>query len=123
MGLLDLPTDNIPTKLYYPTTEDEVEILIEAGIKPTDRKKVHLSGTTEQALNAGYVRSNNPIIVEIDAENAIKDGYVIKRANKYIYLCDEVDPKYIKRIDTEKLKESLNSEGESKESNDTDFSE
>ena len=50
---LRLPTENIPDSLYYPTTPEEADILLETGLKPSDRKMVHLSKTYDDALVRG----------------------------------------------------------------------
>ncbi|MEW6070387.1 MAG: RNA 2'-phosphotransferase [Candidatus Thermoplasmatota archaeon] len=96
---LDLPTENIPKFLYYPATEEECEIILETGIKPVDRKKVHLSKTKELALEAGKSRVEKPIILEVDAEKACKDGIIIKQAGKTVYIADEVPGKYLRKAE------------------------
>jgi putative RNA 2'-phosphotransferase len=95
---LDLPTDNIPAKLYYPTTEEEVDIILETGIKPVERKKVHLSKTIEDAITAGLCRVEHPVILEIDAEKARSEGIVIKQAGKTVYLVDDMPAKYLTKV-------------------------
>jgi putative RNA 2'-phosphotransferase len=87
---LDLPTVGIPDKLYYPTTTEEVDIVLETGLKPSDRKKVHLSKTYNDAKTAGSVRTASPIIIEIDAAKAQAGGLVIQKAGKTVYLADSV---------------------------------
>ena len=63
VNLDDLPIADID-EFYYPVTEEEVDIIIEGGLHPTDRKKVHLSGSIEKALEAGKVRTERPLILE-----------------------------------------------------------
>jgi len=92
---LDLPTDNIPEELYYPSTGEEAEILLETGLKPSDRKMVHLSKTYGDAFSAGSVRTDEPVILSIDTVSAIEDGIVIGRAGRTVYLTDEVPSKYL----------------------------
>ncbi|MCK4758251.1 MAG: RNA 2'-phosphotransferase, partial [Thermoplasmata archaeon] len=92
---LDLPTRDIPDELFYPTTKEELDILMETGLKPSDRKRVHLSKAYENALDAGRVRDPFPIIMKIDTKAMIEDGLVIMRAGTTVFLTDEVDPKYI----------------------------
>lgn len=94
---LRLPTDEIPEKLYYPTTPEEADIILETGIKPSDRKFVHLSKTYKDAVIAGSVRTDTPIILEVDAKRAIADGIVIQRAGKTVFLVDGIPPHYLKR--------------------------
>ncbi|MEM0448835.1 MAG: RNA 2'-phosphotransferase [Methanomassiliicoccales archaeon] len=96
---LNLPTDNIPDLLYYPTTPEEADILLETGLKPSDRKLVHLSRTYNDALNAGLVRTDSPVILEIDSKKAVQDGIVIQRAGRTVFLTQEVPPNYIRRAE------------------------
>ncbi|MDI6708178.1 MAG: RNA 2'-phosphotransferase [Candidatus Thermoplasmatota archaeon] len=96
---LDLPTNGIPEKLYYPATDEECEIILETGIKPVDRKKVHLSKTKELALEAGKSRVERPVILEVDAKKACEEGIIIKRAGRTVYITDEVPGKYLKRVE------------------------
>lgn len=96
---LDLPTIGIPDKLYYPTTAEEVDIVLETGLKPSDRKKVHLSKTYQDAKNAGSVRTAAPIILEIDAAKAQASGLVIGKAGKTVYLADSVPAEFLSKAE------------------------
>lgn len=95
----DLPTDNIPDQLYYPVTAEEAGIVLEVGLKPSDRKKVHLSKTAEDARSAGSVRTPDPIVLEVDAKRARENGLVIRRAGKTVYVVDQVPAEYLSRPD------------------------
>ncbi len=94
---LDLPTEGIPDVLFYPTTEEECHLLLEAGLRPSDRKMVHLSATFEAALEAGRVRIQAPVILEIDAKSARAAGTVIMKAGKTVYTTKEVPGEFLKR--------------------------
>ena len=94
---LDLPTENIPDQLYYPVTEEEAGIVLEVGLKPTDRKRVHLSKTAEDARAAGSVRTPNPVLLEVDTRAARAGGLVIMRAGKTVFLVDQVPSEFLKR--------------------------
>lgn len=96
---LDLPTENIPDLLFYPTTEEELHILMDAGLRPADRKRVHLSATYESALEAGRVRNQAPIILEVDAKKARDAGVVIQKAGKTVYTSKEVPGEFLHRSD------------------------
>jgi putative RNA 2'-phosphotransferase len=102
---LKLPTDNIPDKLYYPTTPEEADILLETGLHPSDRKMVHLSKTYQDAVNAGKVRVENPIILEIDAQAAIDNGIEIGQAGRTVYLTTEIPPQFLKRAEVPVVEE------------------
>ena len=96
----DLPTENIPDRLYYPVTAEEAGIVLEVGLKPSDRRKVHLSKTAEDARSAGSVRTPEPIVLEVDAKRAREDGLVIGKAGKTVYVVERVPAEYLKRLDT-----------------------
>lgn len=101
---LDLPTEDIPAVLYYPTTEEECTILLEIGLRPADRQWVHISDTLESATEAGQVRTAHPVILEVDAERARQEGVVIKKAGKFIYITKEVPPEYLTRLEAPEAK-------------------
>jgi len=96
--ILDLPTDNIPERLYYPATEEEADMILENGLRPTDRKCVHLSLTKEDALVASAHRDANPIILEVDSKKAIEAGNVIKRAGKTVFVTNEVPAPFLSKL-------------------------
>ena len=98
---LKLPTENIPEHLYYPATPEEADIILETGLRPSDRKMVHLSKTYQDALNAGRVRVEAPIILEIDASSAIKAGNVISQAGRTVFLAQEIPPEFLCRKEEE----------------------
>ncbi|HKZ89959.1 MAG TPA: RNA 2'-phosphotransferase [Thermoplasmata archaeon] len=102
---LDLPTENIPDLLFYPTTEEEFHLLSEAGLRPSDRKMVHLSATYEAALEAGRVRIQSPIVLEVDAKGARASGVVIQKAGKTVYTSREVPGEFLHR--SQRVEEEL----------------
>ncbi|UCE81507.1 MAG: RNA 2'-phosphotransferase [Methanobacteriota archaeon] len=121
---LDSSNVGIPDSLYYPATEEEVDIIVETGIKPSDRKRVHLSKTVGDAVNAGRVRTESPVILEVDVKSASEDGVVIQKAGKTVYLAEEIGPKYLKKMDVDLSKyPSDSSKEETEESSQTEDSE
>ncbi len=83
--------------LYYGTSEEEAQRIIEIGIKPVNQTFVHLSSTIEKSEEVARLRTDNPIILEIDAKKARDDGIRIIKANDIIALAKEIPAKYIKR--------------------------
>lgn len=104
---LDLPTEDVPDTLYIPTTEQEGELLLEGGIKPSDRTYVHLSGSYESALEAGVVRSDEPVILKVDAKNAMEEGEKIMEAGRGVYITKEIDPEYLEKNDRQPTEEEI----------------
>ncbi len=83
--------------LYYGTGEEEAQRMIEIGIKPVNQTFVHLSTTIEKSEEVARLRTDNPIILEVDAKKAREDGIRIVKANDIIALAEEIPAKYIKR--------------------------
>jgi putative RNA 2'-phosphotransferase len=98
INLDDLPEAEID-EFFYPVTEEEADMVIEGGLHPTDRKKVHLSGTIHKAREAGLVRTEEPMILKIDGKKAKQDGIKIYHAGRDVYITNEVDAKYISKAD------------------------
>jgi len=100
---IDVHLDDLPIAdlevFYYPVTEEEIDIILEGGLHPIDRSKVHLSGSVEKALEAGRVRTEDPLILKIDGKSARDDGVMIYHAGKDVYTTDEIDAKYISKVD------------------------
>jgi putative RNA 2'-phosphotransferase len=102
---LRLPTDNIPESLFYPATPEEADIILETGLKPSDRKLVHLSKTYADALKAGRVRTDEPIILMIDTVGLISSGVEVQRAARTVYLVKEVPAEFLDRAEEEEVDE------------------
>ena len=98
---LDLPTENVPDHLYFPVTGEEAALVLEVGLRPSDRKKVHLSKTAGDARAAGAVRTPEPVILEIDAKRARAGGLVIMQAGKTVFLTDQVPPEFLRRLESD----------------------
>ncbi len=97
---LDHPSDNIPQSLYYPATQEEVEMLLENGITPTDRRYVHLSLTFADAYNAGIHRTEDPTILEVDAAAALLADVYIGRAGPTVFVSRGIPPDFVGRAQT-----------------------
>ena len=94
---LDFPECDQET-LYYGTSEEEADRLLEIGIKPVRQRYVHLSTTIEKSTEVARLRTERPIILEVDAKKAREDGIKIIQATKDICLSDEIPPEYIKKV-------------------------
>ena len=101
---IDVRLDDLPPaeidEFYYPVTEEEIDIILEGGLNPIDRKNVHLSGSIEKAIEAGKVRTEVPLILRIDGKTAMKDGVKIYQAGKDVYITERIEAKYISKADS-----------------------
>ena len=96
-----LDCENIPDELFYPATQEEAELILESGIFPSDRAMVHLSLTYRDALRAGSVRTEDPVILVIDTGVCMELGSDIGRAARTVYLCKSVPADAIDIADPE----------------------
>ncbi|WP_202320135.1 RNA 2'-phosphotransferase [Archaeoglobus neptunius] len=83
--------------LYYGTSEEEAQRMMEIGIKPVNQKFVHLSTTIEKSREVASLRTDTPIVLEVDAKKAREEGIRIIKANELIALAREIPAKYIRK--------------------------
>jgi putative RNA 2'-phosphotransferase len=117
---IDIRLDDLPPAdiddFYYPVTEEEIDIILEGGLNPIDRKHVHLSGSIEKAVEAGKVRTEEPLLLHIDGKKAKADGIQIYRAGKDVYITDRIDAQYISKADVPASEKSSIKSTETEES-------
>jgi len=112
VDLSDLPSDGIPEILYYPTSEEEFDILKENGILPSDRRWVHLSSSAEKAYIAGLYHFDSPLLIPIKSNVVLESGEKIYHAGQEVFICKFVPPesmmepqKFEGSVDEETLQE------------------
>jgi putative RNA 2'-phosphotransferase len=96
---LDLPTENIPDQLFFPVTPEEATLVLEVGLRPSDRRMVHLSRTADDARAAGKVRTPSPVILIVDTQAARGAGSVIMQAGKTVFLVPNVAPEHLTKLE------------------------
>ncbi len=102
---VDVNLDDLPEAtadhLYFPVAEEELDMVLETGLRPSDRNMIHLSGSAEKAYSAGRVHMHDPIILSVDVGKANMGGNFIFRAGKAVYVTDAVEPECIAVFDDE----------------------
>ena len=106
VNLDDLPEAQVDT-LYFPVSEEEQDMVLEAGLRPSDRNKIHLSATPEKAYSAGRVHIADPLLLAIDVKKASDAGNFIFRAGKSVYITDAVEPEHLSKFEDEETMEKL----------------
>ncbi len=94
---LDYPENTLP-ELYYGASREEVDILLEKGIKPVKQRYVHLSTSIEKALEVARIHTDDPVLLKVNAQEARNDGVIILSANDNIVLSDEIPPQYLSLV-------------------------
>jgi len=93
---LEFEEDKTVKVFYHGTTPYAASNILKAGLKPMKRRWVHLSPTVEIAREVGLRRTENPVVLEVDAEAARKSGVRFYKATEKVYLCRRVKSQYIK---------------------------
>lgn len=92
---LDIKPVTPPTVLFHGTVEKFLEAIKNEGLKKMSRQHVHLSNDIETATKVAS-RRGKPIILTIEAETMLQEGYLFYCSENGVWLTDEVPPKYIK---------------------------
>ena len=61
--------------LYYGTSEEEADRILEIGLKPVNQHYVHLSKSIEEAVKVACIRTEHPVIIEVDARKAQRERH------------------------------------------------
>jgi putative RNA 2'-phosphotransferase len=91
---LDYDENTLP-ELYYGASREEVDILLEKGIRPVKQRYVHLSTSVDKAREVAKIHTEDPVLLVINAEEAHNDGVMMLSATENIVLADEIPPEYL----------------------------
>lgn len=80
--------------LYYGTSEEEADRILEIGLKPVNQHFVHLSKSIEEAVKVACIRTEHPVIIEVDARKARESGIEILDAGP-VCLTSQIPPEFI----------------------------
>ncbi len=94
---LDYPENALP-EIYYGASREEVDILLEKGIKPIKQRYVHTSTSVEKALEVARIHTDDPILIHIDAAEAQRNGVRMLSATEYIVLSEWIPPQYLRLL-------------------------
>jgi putative RNA 2'-phosphotransferase len=83
-----------PAELYHGTARDLAESILHNGLKPRDRRYVHLSTSLEEARAVGKRRDPSPAIVVVDSRAAHTEGIRFYRSGP-LFLVESVPPKFL----------------------------
>jgi len=95
---LDFPDNTLP-ELYYGASREEVDILLEKGIRPIKQRYVHLSTSVEKAKEVASIHTEDPVLLAINAEEAQKEGVRMLSATENIVLSEEIPAQYLRVFD------------------------
>jgi len=81
--------------LFYGTSEEEADRILDIGLKPVNQRYVHLSKSIEEAVKVACIRTEFPVIISIDARRAHEKGITIIDAGP-VCLSHQIPPEYLK---------------------------
>jgi putative RNA 2'-phosphotransferase len=95
---VECPKENIipPKVLYHGTSEGSAEVILREGLKPMQRRYVHLSESEEDARAVGLRHTFQPVILEIRAKEAHDQGLEFFK-EKRVYLTKEIPASFIEK--------------------------
>jgi putative RNA 2'-phosphotransferase len=83
-----------PAELYLGTARDLAKSILRDGLKPRDRRYVHLSPSLEESLAVGRRRDPSPLLVVVDARRAHAEGVRFFAAGP-LFLSEHVPAKFL----------------------------
>lgn len=83
-----------PLELYYGTARDLAQSILRDGLKPRDRRYVHLSASLEDAEAVGKRRDPAPAIIVVNT-SAARQGGIAFYLSGPLFLCENVPPKFL----------------------------
>jgi putative RNA 2'-phosphotransferase len=81
--------------LFYGTSEEEADRILDIGLKPVNQSYVHLSKTIEEAVRVACIRTDHPVIISLDAKTARSKGIKIIDAGP-VCLSEPIPPDFIR---------------------------
>jgi putative RNA 2'-phosphotransferase len=95
---LGLESAEPPGTLYYGTARDLAENILRAGLKPRDRRFVHLTPSVDDALASGRRRDPFPALIAIDARAAHAGGVQFHQSGP-LFLVKEIPPRFLSLLE------------------------
>jgi len=83
-----------PAELYIGTARDLAQSILQGGLKPRDRRYIHLSASLEEARAVGERRDPAPAIIVVDAATAHTEGIRFYQSGP-LFLVESVPAKYL----------------------------
>ncbi len=94
---LTIYRETIPPEVLYVTIRPKAHAYVIAhGLRPTGNKEwIVLSRDREIALRIGRRRDREPVMTEVLASKAYREGIVFRKAGDLLYLVDSLDPRWM----------------------------
>lgn len=84
-----------PTLLFHGTAPATVPVVLTDGLRPMGRQYVHLSVDVQTARAVGARKARPPVVLQVSAEQAARDGVTFYVGNEQVWLADFVPARYL----------------------------
>ncbi|MCX5312024.1 RNA 2'-phosphotransferase [Streptomyces sp. NBC_00154] len=92
---LDLPPVEPPAYLYHGTVGHALDAIRTEGLRPMNRRHVHLSPDRETATHVG-ARRGRPVVLSVDAAAMHRAGHVFYVSANGVWLTEAVPPEFLR---------------------------
>ena len=87
-----------PEMLYHGTSSRFIDQIYNSGLKKMSRNHVHLSKDLETAKKVGIRHGGKLIVIEIDCNSMVKDGYNFWISRNNVWLSQDIPAQYFKNV-------------------------
>jgi putative RNA 2'-phosphotransferase len=87
-----------PAFLYHGTSHQSAVMIETEGLQKMDRDFVHLSTTVPMAVSVGQRHDPQPVIFQVAAQQAAKDGLLFYPTESQVWLVDQVPARYLSEV-------------------------
>lgn len=88
-----------PPKLYHGTTAQAVEAIMVDGLRPMQRRFVHLTSGIQVAQEVGARRKQPIAVLEVDAQRMAEEGFRFLQSDNEVWLLAHVPAKYLSVVE------------------------
>lgn len=84
-----------PVFLFHGTSAECLAAIRESGLRPMQRRFVHLSSDWHYARSVAHTKGGTPVVLVVGAWRAAEAGVEFRRANGHVWLADEIPSQFI----------------------------
>ena len=83
-----------PSRLYHGTEVGRSATILSEGLKPLERRMLHLSETVADALEVARRKADRPVVIRVEAGDAHRSGIPFYREGK-VYLASRIPIQFL----------------------------
>jgi len=92
---VDVDEGAVPSRLYHGTARRNVAAIRAEGLRPMDRREVHLSPSVEEAREVGRRHGDEVVVFAVDVDGLRADGIAVDRRSPVVFTCPRVPPAHL----------------------------